>query len=424
MDQFIKLNKKRIWQRLDKLAKFTLPKRPWTRRAFTEQYAQARDWLRKEMKLAGLATRLDAGANLIGSSKGSDPKLGILATGSHIDTVMDGGRYDGILGVVASLEAAQAILESGIKLHHTLEVIDFLSEEPSDYGISCIGSRAMSGNLSKEHLNFTNPSGESLSQAIQRVGGKPKKLRAALRSKKELAAFLELHIEQGKILETANKQIGVVNNIVGIRRYEIVITGRADHSGTTPMNARQDALVGAAKIIEKVNSHAKTIWLSNNHLVATVGKISVLPNASNAVPGEVRFSLEIRSDNQKQLDNFLNTITQWVKDKICKQDQLRIQYRPLSIVKPIFFTKSIINQVAHAATSLGLSWMNIQSGAGHDAGYMANLCPSAMIFVPCYDGRSHCPEENITIKDAMNGANVLTQSLLLLDRNKSYRTKK
>ena len=424
MNQFNKLNKKRIQQRLDKLSKFTLPKRPWTRRAFTEQYAQARDWLRKEMKLAGLATRLDAGANLIGSSKGSDPKLGILATGSHIDTVMDGGRYDGILGVVASLEAAQVILESGIKPHHTLEVIDFLSEEPSDYGISCIGSRAMSGNLSKEHLKFTNPSGESLSQAIQRVGGKPKKLGAALRSKKELAAFLELHIEQGKILETANKQIGVVNNIVGIRRYEIVITGRADHSGTTPMNARQDALVGAAKIIEKVNSHAKTIWLSNNHLVATVGKISVLPNASNAVPGEVRFSLEIRSDNQKQLDNFLNTIIQWAKDKICKQDQLRIQYRPLSIVKPIFFTKSIINQVAHAATSLGLSWMNIKSGAGHDAGYMANLCPSAMIFVPCYDGRSHCPEENITIKDAMNGANVLTQSLLLLDRNKSYRTKK
>jgi N-carbamoyl-L-amino-acid hydrolase len=190
------------------------------------------------------------------------------------------------------------------------------------------------------------------------------------------------------------------------------------------MNARQDALVGAAKIIEKVNSHAKTIWLSNNHLVATVGKISVLPNASNAVPGEVRFSLEIRSDNQNRLDNFLNTIIQWAKDKICKQDQLRIQYRPLSIAKPIFFTKSIINQVAHAATSLGLSWMNIKSGAGHDAGYMANLCPSAMIFVPCYDGRSHCPEENITIKDAMNGANVLTQSLLLLDRNKSYRTKK
>ena len=415
----IKINKKRVQQRLDKLSKFTIPERPWTRRAFTDDYASARKWLIKEMKSAGLVIRLDAGGNLIGTIKGSNSKLGIIASGSHIDTVMGGGRYDGMLGVVAALEAAQSIYESGIQLNHTLEIIDFLSEETSDYGISCIGSRAMSGNLSNKDLQFTNTSGENLGQAIKRIGGNPKKLNAPLRSKNELTAYLELHIEQGRIIETSNKQIGVVTNIVGILRYEITISGRADHSGTTPMHLRQDALVGASKFIEKINSLAKTFQRTQGHLVATVGKLSVLPNATNVVPGEVRLSLEIRSDNKKRLNNFLNTMIKWSKIKIDKQEQLQIKYQPLSVSNPIFFADTVINKVANSATSLGLSWMKIKSGAGHDAGYMASLCPAGMIFIPCFDGRSHCPEENITIKDAINGASVLTHALLLLDNQES-----
>lgn len=411
----MELSENRLRQRLDRLSEFTEPGRPWTRRAFTDRYASARDWLRKEMEQAGLTTRIDAGGNLIGTLAGSEPGAGILASGSHIDTVVDGGRYDGILGVVAALEAVQAIHEAGETPRHTLEVIDFLSEEPSDYGVSCVGSRAMAGNLPADLLEYTNSSGERLGEAIRRAGGSPEKLDGALRREDELSGFLELHIEQGRVLESSGTQIGVVTNIVGIRRYEIIISGRADHSGTTPMNLRQDALVGASRIVEQVNTQAKERQSSNGYLVATVGKISVRPDAANAVPGEARLTVEVRSDSQDRLDNFLEPLIKWAEDAVCRNDQLRIEVRPLSASHPTDCAEPIVNTVAEAATELGFSSMKMPSGAGHDAAHMARLCPTGMLFVPCLDGRSHCPEESITMDDALNGARVLRRALLSLD---------
>ncbi|WP_306154094.1 Zn-dependent hydrolase [Roseovarius sp. MMSF_3281] len=411
----MELSENRLQRRLDKLSEFTLPGRPWTRRAFTDLYASARDWLRQEMEAAGLETRIDAGGNLIGALAGAEPGLGVLAGGSHIDTVVDGGRYDGILGVVTALEAVQAIVESGEKPRHTLEVIDFLSEEPSDYGVSCIGSRAMSGNLPADLLEYTNPAGERLGDAIRRAGGTPGKLNGALRGDAELAGFLELHIEQGRVLESTETQIGVVTNIVGIRRYEIVVTGRADHSGTTPMNLRQDALVGASRIVERVNAQAKACQSSNKYLVATVGKISIRPDAANAVPGEARITVEVRSDDQQRLDSFLKPIIDWAQETVCQQDQLRIEVHPLSASQPTDCAGPIIDTLADSAAALGLSSMKMPSGAGHDAAHIARLCPTGMLFVPCLDGRSHCPEEDITMQDAINGARVFTRALLSLD---------
>jgi len=411
----MELNGNRLQQRLEKLSEFTDPGRPWTRRAFTDRYTSAREWLQKEMELAGLSTRVDAGGNLIGTLAGSEPELGVLASGSHIDTVVDGGRYDGVLGVVAALEGVQTIIESGKAPRHTLEVIDFLSEEPSDYGVSCVGSRAMSGNLSAELLEYTNPSGERLGDAIQRAGGAPAKLTDALRGEDELAGFLELHIEQGRVLESTRTQIGVVTNIVGIRRYEIVVTGRADHSGTTPMNLRKDALVGASRIVERVSAQARELQPSNGYLVATVGKISVRPDAANAVPGEARMTVEVRSDSEERLVNFLEPLITWAEEAVCRRDELRIEVRPLSATHPTDCAKAIVDTVAKSATGLGFSSMKMPSGAGHDAAHMARLCPTGMLLVPCLDGRSHCPEESITMDDAINGARVLSRALLILD---------
>ena len=411
----MKLREDRLQMRLDRLSEFTVPGRPWTRRAFTERYAAARDWLQNEMALAGLTTRVDAGGNLIGTLEGREPAHGILASGSHIDTVVDGGRYDGILGVVAALEAAQAIAESGKQPGHTIEVIDFLSEEPSDYGVSCVGSRAMSGNLPTDLLEYTNPSGERLGEAIRRAGGAPEKLEGPLRGKEELAGFLELHIEQGRVLESTGTQIGVVTNIVGIRRYEIVVTGRADHSGTTPMNLRQDALVGASRIVERVNAQARELQSSNGYLVATVGKISVRPDAANAVPGEARLTLEVRSDSEDRLAGFLDPLLGWAEEAVCRQDALQIEVRRLSATHPTDCAEPIVDTLAASAAELGFSSMKMPSGAGHDAAHMARLCPTGMLFVPCLDGRSHCPEESITMEDALNGARVLTRALLALD---------
>ncbi|MEM5544723.1 Zn-dependent hydrolase [Sulfitobacter sp. AS92] len=412
----MKLNEQRLRNRLRKLSDFTEPGRPWTRRAFTDRYASARDWLQNEMKQAGLATRIDAGGNLIGALAGSEPGLGILASGSHIDTVVDGGRYDGILGVIAALEAAQAIAESGDMPRHGIEVIDFLSEEPSDYGVSCVGSRAMSGNLSAELLEQTNTLGESLKDAIRRAGGAPEKLDCALRGEAEFAGFLELHIEQGRVLESSGTKIGVVTNIVGIRRYEITVTGRADHAGTTPMDLRQDALVGASRIVERVSAQAMQGQSTECYLVATVGKISVSPDAANAVPGETRLTLEVRSDSKERLDGFLEPLIEWAQAAVCENDKLQIHVRPLSASDPIDCANSIVDAVASSAAALDFSSIKMPSGAGHDAAHMTRLCPAGMLFVPCLDGRSHCPEESITMNDAINGAYVLTQTLLSLDR--------
>ena len=230
-----------------------------------------------------------------------------------------------------------------------------------------------------------------------------------------MAGFLELHIEQGRVLESTGTQIGVVTNIVGIRRYEIVVTGRADHSGTTPMNLRQDALVGASRIVERVNAQARELQSSNGYLVATVGKISVRPDAANAVPGEARLTLEVRSDSEDRLAGFLDPLLGWAEEAVCRQDALQIEVRRLSATHPTDCAEPIVDTLAASAAELGFSSMKMPSGAGHDAAHMARLCPTGMLFVPCLDGRSHCPEESITMEDALNGARVLTRALLALD---------
>ncbi|PWV38290.1 Zn-dependent hydrolase, partial [Achromobacter xylosoxidans] len=206
------LNAERLWQRVETLSRYTLPDQPWTRRAFSPLFLEARDWLRGEFEAAGLATRLDAGGNLIGARAGRNAQRQPIATGSHCDTVMSGGRFDGIIGVLAGIEVAHTMHEHGIELEHPFEVIDFLSEEPSDYGISCVGSRALSGQLSADMLAARNADGETLAQGIARIGGDPTALTQPLRGPDGTAAFVELHIEQGPVLESRQLPIGVVTN--------------------------------------------------------------------------------------------------------------------------------------------------------------------------------------------------------------------
>ena len=196
---FPPLNADRLWARVQTLSRFTLPDQPWTRRAFSPLFQEARQWLRAEFEAAGLTTRVDAGGNLIGTRAGRNPALKPIATGSHCDTVPSGGRFDGIIGVLAGIEVAHTLQEHGIELEHDFEVIDFLSEEPSDYGISCVGSRALSGQLSADMLAARNPDGETLAQGIARIGGDPAALNAPLRGAHGTAAFVELHIEQGPV---------------------------------------------------------------------------------------------------------------------------------------------------------------------------------------------------------------------------------
>lgn len=412
---FPPLNAERLWARVDTLSKFTLPDVPWTRRAFSPQFDDARAWLRSEFEAAGLATRLDAGGNLVGTRAGRDAARKPIATGSHCDTVMSGGRFDGIIGVLAGIEVAHTMQEHGITLDHPFEVIDFLSEEPSDYGISCVGSRALCGQLSADMLAARNPQGETLAQGIARIGGDPAALNAPLRRAGETAAFVELHIEQGPVLERRNLPIGVVTNIVGIRRVQIVVEGQPDHAGTTPMDIRRDALVGAARIIDAAHRQASAASGNPHYVVATVGRLAMTPNAANAVPGRVEMTLEMRSDSNAVLDAFPETLMAGVADDL-KALRLTAGFTQLSRAQPTDCSPLVMDAVKTAADQLGYASMRLPSGAGHDAVYMAPTGPIGMIFIPCLNGRSHCPEEWIEPAQLLDGTRVLYQSVLELDR--------
>jgi beta-ureidopropionase / N-carbamoyl-L-amino-acid hydrolase len=412
----ITVNSDRLWSRIETLSHFTDPAKPWTRRAFDSQFAQGRAWLAEEFKGAGLAVEVDVGGNLIGRTPGTGRGLGALAAGSHSDTVPSGGRFDGMLGLLAALEAAQSIREQKVSLVHPLEVVDFLAEEPSDFGISCVGSRSWAGVLTASDLARSLPSKGTLASAIDSVGGRAEQLGKAIRSQDSVAAYVELHIEQGLVLAERKAEIGVVTAIVGIRRHEVTVEGRADHAGTTPMSLRRDALVGAAGFIRAVDELARLRPSESAYLVATVGKLSLEPNAINAVPGSVRMILETRSTDETALLQFEQELWRQAEGELNDRG-LRLTRSLLSQTLPTACSPLIQSTIEEACVAAGFSNTRLPSGAGHDGVFVARIAPMGMIFVPCREGRSHAPEEWAEPSDCGNGARVLAETLILLDKS-------
>lgn len=409
------INAARLWASAETLATMTLPNLPWTRRAFTPLFSEGRQWLQQQMEQAGLRVTLDAGGNLIGRREGRRADLAPIIIGSHSDTVVSGGRYDGMIGVLTGIEIALSLRERGVELEHPLEVIDFLSEEPSDYGISCVGSRAFSGSLDSGMLASKNHAGETLAEAMLRVGAQPDMLTAPLRPVGSTAAYIELHIEQGPVLENAGLPIGVVTHIVGIRRALITVHGQPDHSGTTPMDVRRDALVGAAQVITRVYQSASEQSNNPHYVVATIGRIAMTPNVPNAVPGWVELMLEVRSDSQQVLDVFPEHIMTLCESPLAALG-LSASLEHVSRASPTACSDSVMQAIGEAAEHLQLGYRRLPSGAGHDAVYVAPTGPVGMVFIPCLAGRSHCPEESITEQQLADGAAVMAQTLLNLDR--------
>lgn len=392
------------------LEQLTEPERPYTRRAFTDLFLAARRRLQAEMEAVGLRVRLDAAGNLIGRLEGQRANLPPLMVGSHIDTVVGGGRFDGIIGVLAGVEVVRWLRDNGLRLQHPLEVVDFLSEEPSDYGISTVGSRGMVGTLTPEMLARTNPAGESLAQGIARMGGNPAALAAPLRRPGEVAGYLELHIEQGPVLEEMKRPVGVVNGIVGVRRWEVLVTGRPDHAGTTPMPMRRDALNAAAEItlaVERVaNAHPGA--------VGTVGTLVVSPNAPNVVPGQVRMLAEVRSVDPQVLDRMEADLRAAVA-AVQAARPVEIAVALVSNSAPVVVSDAYQAAQTAAVRAMGLEPVVLASGAGHDGNQVALIAPVGMFFIPCRQGRSHAPEEWAEVRDIAQGAEALGRSLLALD---------
>ncbi|MCW0982658.1 Zn-dependent hydrolase [Agrobacterium sp. BT-220-3] len=395
---------------LDALAQITDPERPWTRRAFSPRFDEGRDYLRRRFLGEGLNVSTDAGGNLIGRREGTEPQAGTIMLGSHSDTVPDGGRFDGVAGVVVALEVSRILSRRGVTLRHNLAVVDFLAEEVSIFGVSCIGSRAMAGVLPQDWLRRISD-GRDLATAIRDVGGKPESLEGPLFD--DLKAFLELHIEQGPVLEREKIALGVVTTIVGINRVEIEVMGRPDHAGTTPMGLRADALVAAARIVSEIERYATELSGGPGHFTATVGEFEISPNAANVVPGRVRMLVDIRAERAEDKEAFVSWLTGLDGD-----GENAIEARLISANPGVQMDDGLQETLAKAADGLDTPYRKMVSGAGHDAAFMARLCPSAMLFVPCRDGRSHCPEEWADAADLALAAEVLANTIMELDRKR------
>jgi N-carbamoyl-L-amino-acid hydrolase len=398
----------RMESRIEALGRFgTNPEGGVSRVAYSDADLAGREYVRELMEDAGLEVRIDAAGNLIGRREGTESGLPPIMFGSHTDSVPDGGNYDGDVGVIGAIEVAQLIHERGIATRHPLEVVVFTDEEGG-----LVGSRAMIGKLTEAAMDVVSHSGLTVRDGIRRVGGDPDRLDEAVRTPGDIAAFIELHIEQGAILHEADLDIGVVEGIVGIRWWDITIEGFANHAGTTPMDRRWDAMVTAADLTLAINRVATEL---PGRQVATVGKIQAFPGAPNVIPGEVVMSLEIRDLDADKMQQVFDLIEAEAR-RIAEARETPIRFEEIDVASPPAPTDQQMRRIISAAAEdLGMSWQLMPSGAGHDAQDMALIAPTGMIFVPSVDGISHSPREFTSARDMANGATVLFNTVLAID---------
>ncbi len=401
-------NSGRIQEHLNALARLGAnPEGGVSRVAYSDADVAGRAYVTTLMERAGLTVRIDAAGNLIGRREGSDGQLATIVVGSHTDSVPHGGNFDGDVGVMGGIEVAQLLRERHIRLRHALEVVDFTDEEGG-----LVGSRGMAGTLSPATLDLVNSSGRSVRDGLRALGGDPDALAHAQRKSHDLAAYLELHIEQGAVLEHTHTDIGVVQGIVGIHWWEAIVTGIANHAGTTPMDQRHDALLAASELVLAVNAAAKEF---PGRQVATVGRIQAEPGAPNVIAGKVTLSIEVRDLEAARIEAVFQRIRARAEE-IARARGTRIEFRDLeATAEPALTDPRIQRLIDAAAHTLGLSTLAMPSGAGHDAQDIAHIAPIGMIFVPSVGGLSHSPREYTAPIDIVHGVNVLMRTVVAID---------
>jgi N-carbamoyl-L-amino-acid hydrolase len=375
------------------------------RLAYSPEDLQARQRVKAWMQAAGMTVRVDAAGNMIGRYPGQ-LDLPALATGSHIDTVPTGGRYDGALGVLAGIEVVRSLHEQHIQLRHPIEVIVFTDEEGG-----MIGSKAMAGTASTDPALYRHADETDIQTCLQQIGGNWTQLHQARRTSADLAAYVELHVEQGGILEAEGKQIGIVEGIVCLRRCHITVVGRPNHAGTTPMHLRKDAMVAASQVVTALNDIAVN---TPGQQVATIGAFNISPNAANIIPGQVEMEADIRDLSEphiehliEQLQNKIAAIASATKTQITLTQGMRVE--------PTLASPVIQMAISQACESMRLSYCHMPSRAIHDAQEVGRFTSMGMIFIPSVAGVSHAEDEYSSPEQCTQGSTVLLQVLLRLD---------
>ena len=364
----------------------------WLGPAYQRTLTQVAEW----MEEAGLSTRLDAAGSLVGRYEGLVPGAPALMIGSHLDTVRNGGAFDGNLGVMLGIELVSALKEEGTRLPFAIEVMGFGDEEGSRFAAPMICSRAMAGLIEAIPEGMTDSSGVAMAEAMIRYGLDPARLSEAARRPDELIAYIEPHIEQGPAIENADGEIGVVTAIAAQTRQRVTVTGQSDHAGTTPMTMRQDALAAVAEMILAVERHGGAGGATQ---VATVGQVEVVPNTSNVIPGEVRFSLDMRAETDVARDELVDAIRTDLRAIVASRG-VGITFDTAQILPAAACAPELVDRLARAVTTVtGRPAQRVLSGAGHDAMAMVDLCPMGMLFIRSPGGLSHHPDETVRVGD-------------------------
>ena len=406
----ITLDGARLLDRIDQLSRIgTDPRGGVTREAWGEADVEARDLVARWMAAADLHPTVDAAANLIGRSPGTGGRW--LATGSHLDTVVQAGPLDGTYGVLAALEVASSLHDAGYHMAHGLLVAAFANEEGARGTSGMTGSYACVGHMEEAPPDEVDDEGVTVADRIRSAGGDPARLREARWDPTEIDAFVELHIEQGPVLHGSGNSVGVVSAITGRQAMDLTITGVANHAGTTPMDMRHDALAAAAEVIQAVEA----LPGPGSVRVATCGHLLVGPNVRNVVPGRVEMGIELRDEDEATLTSGTRRLIEEL-DAIAARRGVAIDRRPGQMVPPVTSDSRIVAAAVEVCERSGVGWELLPSGAGHDAQVIGRVMPVGMIFVPSIGGISHSPREHTEAHHLVAGAELLLRTLLELDR--------
>jgi N-carbamoyl-L-amino-acid hydrolase len=410
----IAINKRRLLRDLNAISRIGIGDHgSVTRLVFSIKELRSRQFLIHQMQQIGLQVHIDRVGNIFGKLNGSNPKAPAVLAGSHLDTVVHGGKFDGTMGVIAALEAARTLKEHNVSLRSPLEVVCFVGEESSRFGFSTLGSSLLAGEVHPEDLaNASDAQGTKLEDILAGLGIYRNNLRSLRRAPSSLKAYLELHIEQGPILEALKKPIGVVTSIAAPTRFKVVITGQADHSGTTPMEMRKDALVAAAELtiaIEKICRQYSS--MDRGRVVGTVGALNIEPGVINAVPGKAELAVDIRSITAAAKNRIVRLVEAEIR-AIGLRRKIRLDILPIRKEDPVPLDKRLVHLLQECCEDRRVAYEIMPSGAGHDAMQMAKITPAGMLFIPSRRGISHNPLEWSDPEDISLGAQLLLDAII------------